>query len=143
MGRVSGGSGIRLACLLLAFLAAPTAATLTKINNVDPTSLAETFNWADAGVLIEDSFNTPLGPFSQVGGLTQVTVRAEAGNPKTFQVLQQPNSWLGGMPAGMVVIYTFGEGNVKLEFNPPISAFATYIDVSDHCHMRCTEAGYI
>jgi hypothetical protein len=135
MGRVSGGSGIRLACLLLASLAAPTAATLTKIDNVDPTSLGGVLGMGSLGVDQGDYFGTPLSVPSNTG-FTDVTLRAEMGDPKRFLLLQQNvNSWEGGLPPFMYNVYNLGDSLLRLEFNPPIFAFATYIevDVSDHC----------
>jgi hypothetical protein len=128
---------MRLACLLLAFLAAPSAATLIKIDNVDPTSLADSFDWSSTLVSNGEEFETPWGPFPEVGGVTKVTVRAEDVNPLTFELVQQGNgSWAGGLPADMFAVSNKGIDNIKLEFSSPISAFATYVDVSDHCQTR-------
>lgn len=134
MGRVSGGSGIRLACLLLASLAAPTDATLTKINNVNPSSLPGVLGMGSLGVEQGNSFTAPKSVLSNTG-FTQVTLKAETGPPTFFVYQQNQNSWEGGLPDFMYNVYNQGVSLLRLEFDPPILAFATYVDVSDQCFM--------
>jgi hypothetical protein len=121
---------MRLACLLLASLAAPTAATLTKINNVVPVLLGDSLDWGSIGLANQAIFPTPKGPLASTS-VTQVSLTTETGGQNTFQIARQDITWLGGLDNNMFAIYNQGNDNIKLEFSNPISAFATYVDVSD------------
>jgi hypothetical protein len=118
--------------LLPVSLATPTAPPLTKINNVDPGSLPDSISWERLGVQENVPFRVPRN-VSSASGRTQVTIKAQ-GRADTdavaFTMLQQGSFWGGNMPSDMRIVWNLGIASVRLEFDPPISAFATYLEVS-------------
>lgn len=118
--------------LILASLAAPTVPPLTKIDTIDPVVFPDGLTWERLGVADGADFRVPRSA-SSLSSRTQVTIKAQ-GRADTdavdFQLLQQGINWTGYMPSDMRVVWNKGVANVVLEFDPPISAFATYLEVS-------------
>jgi hypothetical protein len=105
------------------------------MDNISPEVLPDSISWERLGVADDADFRVPRSA-SSASGRTQVTIKAE-GKLDTdvvdFQLLQQGFSWTGDMPSDMRVVWNKNVANVRLEFDPPISAFATYLEVSGLC----------
>lgn len=118
------------------------ASTGQLVQISDFSLLQDTFDWLTLSPPRDNdqndfSFKSPTPPFNSTLQLTTLTVSAP--NPDNrpqgdFYRQVQSDPYFGGFPDDMQILISDFRGELTLTFSPPISAFATYIDVS-HKHM--------